>query len=78
MKYVEIARGMPSNRGIIIPVTELGKYIGNEPVYRSVYLYDDTAVEYVKEHGSLRNFFGIRYIDKVPVDINKTIQMIKL
>ena len=71
MKYVEIARGIPNNRGIIIPVNTLGNYIGNEPVYRSVYLYDETAVEYVEEHGSLRNFFGIRYIDKIPVDIDK-------
>ena len=71
MNYVEIARGIPNNRGIIIPANELGKYIGAEPVYRSVYLYDETAVEYVEEHGSLRNFFGVRYIDKVPIDIDK-------
>jgi hypothetical protein len=71
MKYVEIARGIPNNRGIIIPVETLGKFIGNEPVYRSVYLYDDTAVEYVEEHGSLRDFFGIRYIDKIPIDIDR-------
>ena len=71
MKYVEIARGIPNNRGIIIPVETLGHFIGNEPVYRSVYLYDETAVEYVSEHGSLRNFFGIRYIDKIPIDIDK-------
>ena len=71
MNYVEIARGVPNNRGIIIPVKELGKYILHEPLYRSVYLYDETAVEYVSEHGSLRNFFGIRYIDKLPIDIDK-------
>lgn len=71
MKYVEIARGIPNNRGIIIPVETLGQFIGNEPVYRSVYLYDDTAVEYVEEHGSLRDFFGIRYIDKIPIDIDR-------
>ena len=71
MRYVEIARGLPNNRGIIIPVDTLGKFIGNEPVYRSVYLYDETAVEYVEKHGSLKNFFGIRYIDKIPIDIDK-------
>ena len=71
MKYVEIARGIPNNRGIIIPVEHLRKYIPGDPVYRSVYLYDDTAVEYVEKYGSLRNFFGIRYIDKIPIDIDK-------
>ena len=71
MKYVEIARGIPNNRGIIIPVKHLRKYIPGDPVYRSVYLYDDTAVEYVGKYGSLRNFFGIRYIDKIPIDIDK-------
>ena len=69
MKYVEIAKGTPYNRGILIPVDRLSNHLGEEPVYRSVYLYDDTAFEYVKENGSLKNFFGVRYIDKVPVDI---------
>ena len=71
MKYVEIAKGTPYNRGILIPVNRLSNHLGEEPVYRSVYLYDDTAFEYVKENGSLKNFFGVRYIDKVPVDIDK-------
>ena len=71
MKYIEIAKGIPNNRGIIIPVETLGSYVKNEPLYRSVYLYDDTAVEYVAEKGSLKDFFGIRYIDKIPIDIDK-------
>ena len=71
MKYIEIAKGTPYNRGILIPVDRLSNHLGEEPVYRSVYLYDDTAFEYVKENGSLKNFFGVRYIDKVPVDIDK-------
>lgn len=71
MKYIEIAKGIPNNRGIIIPVETLGSYVKNEPLYRSVYLYDDTAVEYVTEKGSLKDFFGIRYIDKIPIDIDK-------
>ena len=71
MKYVEIAKGTPFNRGIIIPSDRLSNHLGEEPVYRSVYLYDDTAFEYVKDKGSLKNFFGVRYIDKIPVDIDK-------
>ena len=71
MNYVEIAKGTPFNRGIIIPVSKLPNYIGEEPLYRSVYLYDESAVEYVNNKGSLKNFFGVRYIDKIPVDIDK-------
>ena len=71
MKYVEIARGIPGNRGIIVPVENLIKYVNREPLYRSVYLYDESAKEYIEKHGSLKNFFGIRYIDKIPIDIDK-------
>ena len=71
MNFVEIARGNPFNRGIIIPFENLVSYIGDEPLYRSVYLYDESAVQYVNENGSLKNFFGCRYIDKIPIDIDK-------
>jgi len=70
--YVEIAKGTPSNRGILIPHNTLAKYINSdESLYRSVYLYGDDAKEYVDKTDSLKNFFGIRNIDKVPVDIDK-------
>ena len=71
MNYLEIAKGSPFNRGIIIPTDRLSSYIGEQPLYRSVYLYDENAVEYVNKNGSLKNFFGIRYIDKIPIDIDK-------
>ena len=45
MKYVEIARGTPVNRGIIIPIEKLSNYISKEPLYRSVYLYDDEGYD---------------------------------
>ncbi len=46
--YVEIARGTPANRGILIPHENIVKYIGpDEPIYRSVYLYEELAKEYV-------------------------------
>ena len=56
MNYIEIAKGSPHNRGIMIPTERLSAYIGDEPLYRSVYLYDDTAMQYVNENGSLKNF----------------------
>ena len=70
--YVEIARGTPANRGILINYSDLGNYIEKDmALYRSVYLYGEDAKEYVKKTGSFRNFFGIRAIDKIPVDIDK-------
>ena len=70
--FVEIARGTPANRGILIPHENLVKYITNEEaLYRSVYLYSDDAKEHVDKTGSLKNFFGVRAIDKIPIDIDK-------
>ena len=70
--YVEIARGTPANRGMLIPHTHLVRYISpEEPIYRSVYLYQDEAKEFVDKTGSLKNYFGIRAIDKIPIDIDK-------
>ncbi len=71
MKYLEIAIGTPANRGVLIPKEELSTYLDGQPLYRSVYLYDDSAMEYVAEKGTLKNFFGVRYIDKIPIDIDK-------
>tara|TARA_R110000824_G_scaffold69214_2_gene178334 strand:+ start:15774 stop:17537 length:1764 start_codon:yes stop_codon:yes gene_type:complete len=71
MKYLEIAIGTPANRGVLIPKNELATYLDGQPLYRSVYLYDEDAMEYVANKGSLKDFFGMRYIDKIPVDIDK-------
>ena len=71
MNYLEIARGTPINRGIMIEANKLAHYISKEPLYRSVYLYDESAIEYVKENNTLKNLFGIRYIDKIPIDIDR-------
>ena len=69
--YVEIAKGTPGNRGYLINKNDLGNFINRKPLYRSVYLYDDEALKYVEDNGTLKNYFGVRYIDKVPIDIDK-------
>tara|TARA_R100001594_G_scaffold142741_1_gene189940 strand:- start:1376 stop:3142 length:1767 start_codon:yes stop_codon:yes gene_type:complete len=72
MHYVEIAKGSPRNRGLLIVKTELGSHINtNEPLYRSMYLYDNDAIEYSNKKGSIANYFGTRYIDKILIDIDK-------
>jgi ABC-type polysaccharide/polyol phosphate transport system ATPase subunit len=74
--YCEIAIGGPHNRGLLMELgRDIHEYIHNEgetmPIYRSTYVYDDEAVEYVKANGTLKNFFGSRSIDVVPIDIDR-------
>ena len=72
MKYVEIAIGSPRNRGLLIPRKNLKRYLKrDDAVYRSTYLYDDEALDYVKTKGTIKDYFGVRWIDKVLIDIDK-------
>jgi hypothetical protein len=73
MKYVEIAQDSPRNRGVLIPMNTLGQYIDNvgTPLYRSTYIYDEEAVEFVNKNNSLASYYGPREIDKIIIDIDK-------
>ena len=72
MKYVEIAIGSPRNRGLLIPQKNLKRYLKrDDAVYRSTYLYDNDALDYVKSKGSIKDYFGMRWIDKIIIDIDK-------
>ena len=47
--YVELAKGAPSNRGTLILKKDLAKYIEpTTPLYRSLYLYDENAIEQIE------------------------------
>ena len=73
--FVEMAIGSPSKRGALVPIEDMWDIVyeqGKEQaVYRSVYQYDEDAVKAVKVNGSVKNFLGTRYIDVVPIDIDK-------
>ena len=72
MKYVEIAQGTPRNRGVLVPKSKLGNYINDsQPLYRSMYLYDEDANDFINDKGSIKNYFGKRYIDHILIDIDK-------
>ena len=63
--YLEIAVGSPRNRGLLIHKNNLYKYLSkNEPVYRSLYLYNDKQI-------IIKNYFGERDIDNIIIDIDK-------
>ena len=72
MNYIEIAQGSPRNRGSLVLKDKLLNYIDPEvPLFTSIYLYDKIAVDYAKNNGGLKNYFGKRGIDNVILDIDK-------
>ena len=73
MNYVEIAVGSPRNRGTLVLKAELHRYIpsNGEALYRSVYLYDESAKEFADSKGTLKGYQGERGIDNVLIDIDR-------
>ena len=73
--FVEMAIGSPSKRGALDPIEDMWDVVyeqGKEQaVYRSVYMYDEDAVKFVRANGSVKNYLGARYIDNIPIDIDK-------
>lgn len=70
--FIEIAKETPRNRGVLIPKEELAKHINGVPLYRSMYLYQQDAVDYADSKGnSLRSYYGSRAIDNILIDIDR-------
>lgn len=72
MNYVEIAIKTPSSRGVLIPKANIKTFIKtDEPLYRSMYTYDDEAKNFVDDKGSIKDYYGTRSIDNVLIDIDR-------
>jgi len=74
MLYLEYANITPHNRNRVIESDKfplLVKQAGAVPMYRSVFLYDESLIEHMKKTKSIKNFEGIRYIEEIPIDIDK-------
>ena len=73
--YAEIAIGSPSARGTLVSehdyMATLYELKAGVQMYRSVFLYDEDALKFINKSGSIKNFVGKRYIDEVPIDIDK-------
>lgn len=73
--YYEVAIGSPQNRGSLFPQEELlniiEQYTHTSQVYRSVYLYPETALEIITSNKSVKEYAGERSIEYVPIDIDK-------
>lgn len=70
-----MAIGSPSRRGTLVPIDEQWDSVyevgDTQAIYRSVYTYDEEAQDFIRKTGSVKNFFGTRHIDEVPIDIDK-------
>lgn len=74
-RFVEMAIGSPSRRGTLVPYDEMWDIVyeqgDKQAIYRSVYVYDEEAVDYLRKNGTLKAFLGTRHVDEVPIDIDK-------
>ena len=73
--YYEIAYGDVKNRGHFVKAEDVNKLFtskyANGLVFKSVYAYDEEVLTYYKEHKTMRNYDGTRYIEEVCFDIDK-------
>jgi len=71
-KFVEIAIGHPGNRGVVIPLPDLPKYIYKEQaLFRSYYTFDEDIVEHFKVRKTIKNYHGKFYLDRIIFDLDK-------
>ena len=74
--YIEYAIGGPQSRGSLLDKVKLPELIKqanveNKALYRSIYLYNDEAAEYISAKNTLKDFYGERSIDNILIDIDK-------
>ena len=71
--YLEYATGSISNRNQVCKVNEFPSIvkdnIGKE-IYRSMFLYDKTIVEFLNKNQTVVGFNGLQSIDKIVIDID--------
>ena len=70
-----MAIGSPSRRGTLVPYDEMWDIVyesgSNQAIYRSVYIYDEEGLDFVQKNKTVKSFLGTRYIDEIPIDIDK-------
>lgn len=69
-KYVELAVDGVNNRNRLTTLNNLNKYIYHVDTFRSMFLFNQELVEYVKKNKSVAHFDGICYIDNIIFDID--------
>ena len=70
--YIEVAVGSVSSRGNICKIDELSKYLKpNLELYRSLYSFDESAVEHFQDNRTIRSYSGTFELDRLTFDIDK-------
>ena len=71
--YHELAVGSVSNRGIIVPASQVPSYIkdGKQELYRSYFQYGPEILEHMKVLKSVRTYRGHYHISAIIFDIDK-------
>ena len=60
------------DRGRLVPYQNIkDEHNLKEEGYQSIYLFDETALEYVRQNQTIAGFDGSVWIDKIPIDIDK-------
>jgi len=69
--YIEVAESVNKRNKLIQP-SELDAYIHSVKgeLYRSLYIYDDSIVDYIAKTGSIKQFPGTVYPDKILLDFD--------
>jgi len=73
-RFIEVAIGSVSNRGVAIPPEDLYKILAKHPkqeLYRSLFHLDNTAHEHFLSNSSIKNYKGEFSLDKIVFDIDK-------
>ncbi len=71
--YIEYAIGNVSNRNQVMDVNAFSQAVSDnsgKEMYRSMYLYDETIVPYLKQNNTVVGFNGIQSVDKLVIDID--------
>ena len=71
-KYIEIAVGSVSNRGIAVQPNQLYKYLKpDQELYRSMFLLDSTAFNHFRDQKTIRSYKGKFSLDRLIFDVDK-------
>tara|TARA_R110000851_G_scaffold104782_1_gene222642 strand:+ start:563 stop:2386 length:1824 start_codon:yes stop_codon:yes gene_type:complete len=71
--YVEYATGSVSNRNQVCKISDfskIAKTAAGSEIYRSMFLYDETIVNHLKENKTVMQFKGEQNVDKLVIDID--------
>lgn len=76
MKYIEVAVGTCSNRGLIIKESELKQYVAKasalgQSLYRSYYTFDENILDHMKIYKTVRSYKGTFWLDKIIIDVDR-------